>query len=82
MPYDSFVARSKGLEGNSNLCVLHHEALFHLAGRTLNLADPTTQVALTAWMLDAGIKVFVLDNLSTGSFTFLARLPGAFPLLF
>lgn len=64
MPYDAFITRSKGLEGNSNLLVLHHEALFHLTGKTLNLADPTTQEALTAWMLAAGIKVLALDNLS------------------
>ena len=48
MPYDAFKTRSKGLEGNGNLRVLHHEALFHLSGKTLNLADPTTQEALTA----------------------------------
>ena len=64
MPYDSFSLRSKGLEANHNLYVLHHEALFHLAGKVLNLADPITQEVLTAQLLEAKIKVLVLDNLS------------------
>jgi AAA domain len=64
MPYDDFRFRSKGLECNGNLSVLHHEVLFHLTGKVLNLADPITQEMLTAWMIGKEIKVVILDNLS------------------
>jgi hypothetical protein len=64
MPCDDFIFRSKGLEGNGNLFVLHHEALFHLSGKVLNLADSITQETLTAWMLAEEIKVVIIDNLS------------------
>ena len=64
MPFDEFLFRSKGLECNGNLSVLHHEALFHLTGKVLNLADSITQETLTAWMLAAGIQLVIIDNLS------------------
>ncbi len=40
------------------------EALFHLTGKVLNLADRATQDALTARMLADGASVVILDNLS------------------
>jgi RecA-family ATPase len=64
MPCDDFIFRSNGLECNGNLSVLHHEALFHLTGKVLNLADSITQESLTAWILAQGIQVLILDNLS------------------
>lgn len=64
MPFGDFSRRSEGLECNQNLSVLHHEALFHLAGKVLNLADSIAQEVLTALLLKTKIKVLVLDNLS------------------
>ena len=54
---DDFIFRSKGLECNGSLSVLHHEALFHLTGKVLNLADSITQESLTAWILAQGTQV-------------------------
>jgi hypothetical protein len=64
MPCEALCERIKGLDGNENLTVLNHEALFHRSGKVLNLADPVTQEALTARMLEDGVKVLFLDNLS------------------
>ena len=44
--------------------MLNHDALFHRSGKVLNLADPVTQEALLATMLEDGVKVLFLDNLS------------------
>jgi RecA-family ATPase len=64
MPCEALADRIEGLEGNGNLTVLNHEVLFHFTGRVLNLADPVMQDALTARMLEDGVKVLFLDNLS------------------
>lgn len=64
MPCESLDERIAGMEGVENLDVLNHEALFHLTGKVLNLADRVTQDALTAQMLADGTAVVFLDNLS------------------
>jgi RecA-family ATPase len=64
MPCEALAERIEGMEGNENLTVLNHEALFHLSGKVLNLADPVTQEELTARMLADRVKVLFLDNLS------------------
>lgn len=64
MPCESVAQRIAGLGGGEQLTVLNHEALFHLTGRVLNLADPAAQDALTEHLRREGISVLVLDNLS------------------
>lgn len=64
MPCESIRSRIEGMRGVENLSVLNHEALFHLTGKVLNLADLATQDALTARMLADGVSVVILDNLS------------------
>ena len=64
MPCEALCERIKGLGDDKNLTVLNHEALFHISGKVLNLADPVTQDVLTAQMLANGVKVLFLDNLS------------------
>jgi len=64
MPCEDLGTRIQGMSGDENLTVLDHEVLFHLTGKTLNLADPVTQEALTGYMLANGVKVLFLDNLS------------------
>ena len=43
---------------------LQHEALFHLTGKVLNLAEPDAQGALLEKCLQDSIEILVLDNLS------------------
>jgi putative DNA primase/helicase len=64
MPCEALCERIEGLGDDENLTVLNHEALFHISGKVLNLADPVTQDVLTAQMLANGVKVLFLDNLS------------------
>lgn len=64
MPCESLGQRIAGMEGGENLAVLNHEALFHLSGKVLNLANMAAQDVLTKQMLADGVKVLVLDNLS------------------
>ena len=64
MPCEELVSRIEGMSGDQNLFVLNHEALFHLKGKTLNLADSVTQEILTRILIDTGVKVLFLDNLS------------------
>ena len=64
MPCESISARIAGMGSVENLAVLNHEALFHLSGKVLNLADPAMQAALTERMQADGVKVLFLDNLS------------------
>jgi AAA domain len=44
---------------------LNHEILFDRTEKVLNITDPGVQQAITGYCLDQGIKVVVLDNLST-----------------
>lgn len=43
---------------------LHHEALFHLTGKVLNLTNPTVQTALLEQCQRVKIEILILDNLS------------------
>lgn len=64
MPCESLESRLAGLGANDNIAVLSHEALFHLEGRVLNLAERPSQDALTNVLRRDGIQVLILDNLS------------------
>jgi len=64
MAADSMLERMRGMEAGLNLSVLNHEALFHLSGKVLNIAEPETQQALMDYCLESGRRVLVLDNLS------------------
>lgn len=64
MPCESIDKRIQGMGGVDNLRVLNHEALFHIAGKVLNLGNLVMQEVLTELVLAMGIKVLILDNLS------------------
>lgn len=64
MPCDALDQRIQGMGGVENLTVLSHEALFHLNGCTLNLAEEPSRLALTDYLLSDGVRLLVLDNLS------------------
>jgi RecA-family ATPase len=64
MAVDGMLERMHGMEAGTNLSILNHEALFHLSGKVLNIAEPETQQALMDYCLEAGKRVLVLDNLS------------------
>jgi hypothetical protein len=64
MAMDDMLSRMDGMNAGHNFSVLNHEALFHLSGKVLNIADPVTQQALTDHCLEKGFRVLVLDNLS------------------
>ena len=66
MPPDLMRARCEGLEAsNDNLQLLNHEILFERTGKVLNIADAEAQRAITAHCINTGVKVMILDNLST-----------------
>jgi AAA domain-containing protein len=66
MPPDLMRDRIQGLEGNNDhLEFLNHLILFERTGKLLNIANPEVQQALTAHCINRGIKVLILDNLST-----------------
>jgi hypothetical protein len=69
MPPDLIRNRMQGLEPklkpNQNLAILHHELLFDASGRSMNIAHPDLQMAITNQCLASCVKVLVLDNLST-----------------
>jgi hypothetical protein len=65
MPADESKRRDKALGGaGDNLIWLHHEIYFERTGRSLNLTDPLAQAALTEIILQRGVRLLVLDNLS------------------
>ena len=64
MALDGMLERMEGMQSGENLVVLNHEVLFHLGNKTLNLADRATQDALTAYLVESGAGMVVLDNLS------------------
>jgi putative DNA primase/helicase len=64
MPLESIQQRIDGMGASDNLFVLNHESLFQDKQKSLNLADPTAQDAITSLCLDKGIKVVIFDNLS------------------
>lgn len=64
MAVDGMLERLDGMQSGENLSILNHEVLFHLGGKTLNVANADTQKALTAYVLETGAGLLVLDNLS------------------
>ena len=66
MPADLMRDRCCGLEGNNErLEFLNHEILFDRTGKVLNITNSETQQAITQHCIGSGIKVLILDNLST-----------------
>jgi putative DNA primase/helicase len=66
MPADLIRARCSGLEANNDhLEFLNHEILFDRTGKALNITDPEVQQAVTDRCVKSGVKVLILDNLST-----------------
>jgi len=66
MPPDLMRDRCEGLEAsNDNLQLINHEILFERTGKVLNIADAEAQRAITAHCINTGVKVMILDNLST-----------------
>jgi len=66
MPADLMRARCSGLEANNDkLEFLNHEILFDRTGKALNITNPEVQQAITDRCVQSGVKVLILDNLST-----------------
>lgn len=66
MALDSIRERDAALTATSadGMFYLQHEALFHLAGKVLNLTSPIVQAAILEDCLRQKIKILILDNLS------------------
>ena len=66
MAIDASLERAEQLRQGTdgNFLLLHHEPLFHLTGKVLNLTSLEAQTALTTACLAQGIKVVILDNIS------------------
>jgi putative DNA primase/helicase len=66
MPPDLMRSRCEGLDAsNDNLQFLNHEILFDRSGKVLNVANREIQQAITQRCMASGVKVVILDNLST-----------------
>jgi len=66
MPPDLIRERDMGIErGRGNILFLNHEILFERSGEVINITKPEIQKALIDECEEAGIKLLVLDNLST-----------------
>ena len=66
MPSDLMRSRCEGLGAtNGNLQFLNHEILFDRTGKVLNITNREIQDAITERCLTSGVKVLILDNLST-----------------
>jgi putative DNA primase/helicase len=66
MPPDLMCERDKGLQGNiGEVEFLNHEILFERTGKVLNITKPEVQAAITVRCVKTGVKVLILDNLST-----------------
>jgi putative DNA primase/helicase len=66
MPPDLMRERCAGLSAsNTNLEFLNHEILFQRTGKVLNIANQEVQQAITQRCITTGVKVLILDNLST-----------------
>jgi hypothetical protein len=66
MPPDLMRSRSEGLDAtNDNRQFLNHEILFDRTGKVLNITNREIQGAITELCLTTGVKVLILDNLST-----------------
>jgi len=66
MAVDASLERAEQLRQgqDENFLLLHHEPLFHLTGKVLNLTSLEAQAALTEACLSQSVKVLVLDNIS------------------
>jgi hypothetical protein len=59
-------SRCEGLDGiDGQLEFLNHEILFERTGKVLNITNREIQDAITERCLASGVKVLILDNLST-----------------
>jgi hypothetical protein len=66
MPADLMRARDKGLgRDTGDVEFLNHEVLFDRTPKVLNIVNSEVQRAITKRCIDTGVKVVVLDNLST-----------------
>jgi AAA domain-containing protein/iron dependent repressor-like protein len=50
---------------NNNLLTINHEVVFEKTGLSMNLTDPCWQNEITKIVTENGVKVIVLDNLSS-----------------
>jgi hypothetical protein len=64
MPPDLILDRDKGL-GAGEVQILNHAILFDRTGQVLNITDPAQQQAILGRCIRDGIKLLILDNLST-----------------
>jgi RecA-family ATPase len=64
MPPDMMQERDRGL-GEGEVQLLNHSILFDRTGQVLNVSAPEQQRAILEWCIRKGIKVLILDNLST-----------------
>jgi hypothetical protein len=66
MAVDASLERAEQLRqgDDENFFLLHHEPLFHLTSKVLNLTTLEAQMALTEACLANGMKVVILDNIS------------------
>jgi hypothetical protein len=66
MPMDGIRQRDEALATTptENMFYLQHEALFHLTGKVLNLAEPSSQAAILEKCRRDKIDVIFFDNLS------------------
>ncbi|HVF73330.1 MAG TPA: AAA family ATPase [Chthoniobacterales bacterium] len=66
MPADLMRARDKGLgRGEGEIHFLNHEILFDRTQKVLNIVNIEVQQAITSYCLKNGIRVVIIDNLST-----------------
>lgn len=68
MPPDDVQDRMKRLEvDGENLVILSHQFLFDLADRSFQIGDAEQRKALLEFCIELGIRVLVIDNLSSVS---------------
>lgn len=66
MPADLMRARDKGLgRGDGEVEFLNHEILFDRTQKVLNIVNTDLQQAITNHCLETGVRVVIIDNLST-----------------
>lgn len=66
MPLELTKYRSSGLKiEGGEVMYLHHEAMFNELGSSLNIGLASHREAITKLLVDKGLKVLILDNLSS-----------------